>query len=78
MNFTNMATNEEKNDFSMMILDRADANDIDCMDAIVSYCDDMDLEVEAAASLVNDVLKARLETEAMDLGYIARSAKLPI
>lgn len=75
---TNMATRDEKNEFSALILARAEQEAIDCMEAIVTYCEEVDLEVEAAASLVNDVLKSRIEEEAMNLRYIARSAKLPI
>jgi hypothetical protein len=73
-----MATKEEKDEFSTLMLSRADQYKIDCMECIVSYCEELGLEVETAASLVNDVLKARLEEEAMQLRYIQRSAKLPL
>jgi hypothetical protein len=73
-----MATREEKNEFSALIMQRADAKKIDVMDAIITYCNEMDLEVEAAASLVNDVLKSRLEEEAQILNYIPKGARLPI
>lgn len=75
---TNMATREEKNEFSAMILSKAEDTGIDCMDAIISYCEEIDLEVEAAASLVNDVLKSKLEEEAQLLNYIPKGARLPI
>lgn len=73
-----MATREEKNTFSMMILTRAEQLETDHMDAILTYCEEMDLEVEIAASLINDVLMAKLEEEAQKINVIPRSAKLPI
>ena len=48
------------------------------MDAMITYCDEIGLEVEVAAGLVNDVLLSKLEEQAQSLGYIERSAKLPI
>lgn len=73
-----MATKEERDTFSTLILSRAEDRATDCMDAIITYCDELGLEVEAAATLVNDVLKARIEEEAMNLRYIPRSAMLPL
>ena len=73
-----MATRDEKNDFSIIILSLAESRKTDCMDAIVTYCEEIGLEMEVAATLVNDVLKARLHDEAMDLNYIEKSSKLPL
>ena len=73
-----MATREEKNTFSTMILTRAEQLQTDHMDAILTYCEEMELEVEIAASLINDVLMAKLEEEAQQINVIPRSAKLPI
>lgn len=73
-----MATREEKNTFSTMILSRAENLQTDHMDAIITYCEEMGLEVEIAATLINDVLMARLEEEAQRNNIIPRSAKLPL
>lgn len=73
-----MPTREEKNIFSEIILLRAEKLNTDCMDAIVTYCEEIGLEMEVAAALVNEILKARLECEAMELNYIEKSSKLPI
>jgi hypothetical protein len=51
---------------------------IDHMDAITSYCDRNNLEIEVAASLINDSLKSIIEGEAMELRYLPRGSKLPI
>ena len=73
-----MPTREEKNNFSMMILTRAEYLQTDHIDAIVTYCEEMELEIEVAASLINDVLKSKLEEEAQQNNVIPRSAKLPL
>lgn len=73
-----MATREEKNTFSMMILTRAEQLQTDHMDAIITYCEEVELEVEIAASLINDVLLSKLEEEAQQNNVIQRSAKLPL
>jgi hypothetical protein len=73
-----MATREEKNNFSMMIMNMAIEEKIDHMDAITSYCDRNNLEIEVAASLINDSLKSIIEGEAMELRYLPRGSRLPI
>ena len=73
-----MATREERDTFSTLILAKAETLDAAVMETIVTYCEEHGLEVESAASLVNDVLKARIEEEAMFLRYLPRSAKLPL
>lgn len=61
-----------------MIMTLAESQRIDCLDAIVVYCEKIGLEMEVAATLVNDILKAKLHDEAMDLNYIEKSSKLPL
>jgi len=73
-----MASREEKNIFSMMIMEMAISEKIDHMDAITTYCDRNNLEIEVAASLINDSLKSIIEGEAMELRFLPRGGKLPI
>lgn len=73
-----MATRDEKNEFSTMILHLAEKHQTQCMEALIDYCEEINLEVESAAILVNDVLKSKLEEEAQLLHFIPRSAKLPL
>jgi hypothetical protein len=72
-----MASREEKNNFSMMIMNLAISEKIDHMDAITSYCERNNLEIEVAASLINDSLKSIIEGEAMELRFLPRTGKLP-
>jgi Phage late-transcription coactivator len=73
-----MASREEKNNFSMMIMNLAIQEKIDHMDAITSYCERNNLEIEVAASLINDSLKSIIEGEAMELRFLPRGSKLPL
>lgn len=75
---SNMASREEKNNFSMMIMEIALKEKIDHMDAITSYCDRNNLEIEVAATLINDSLKSIIEGEAMELRFLPRGGKLPL
>ena len=71
-------TREEKNKFSMMIIGLARKLNCDHMDAITTYCEESNLEVEVAATLVNDTLKELIQSEAAELRYLPKTSKLPI
>ena len=73
-----MASREEKNNFSMMIMQMAIQEKIDHMDAITTYCERNNLEIEVAASLINDSLKSIIEGEAMEMRYLPRGGRLPL
>jgi len=73
-----MASREEKNNFSMMIMQMAIEEKIDHMDAITTYCERNNLEIEVAATLINESLKSIIEGEAEQLRYLPRSGRLPI
>jgi len=75
---SNMASREEKNIFSMMIMEMAINEKIDHMDAITTYCDRNNLEIEVAASMINEALKSIIEGEAMELRFLPRGGKLPL
>ena len=50
------------------------------MDAIVWYCERNEMEVEVAAKLLNGIIKAKIEAEAIDLNFLStpKGSKLPI
>jgi len=73
-----MPTREEKDDFSLLILKRSMRMRIDHVDAIVTYCEEVGLEPEVAATLINDELKSRLEEEAEALRIIPKRGRLPL
>lgn len=53
---------------------------IDYIDAVVLFCEQTGLEVETAAKLIksNAKMKARIKTDAENLNYFPKSAKLPL
>ena len=73
-------TPDEINNFSMAIEELVYMKDVPYIDAIVMYCEETGFEVEMAAKLVSGVLKSKIQMEAEDLHYIAKSntSKLPI
>ena len=73
-----MPTREEKNEFSEKIMLRMQDLNTDCLDAIITYCEEIGLEMEVAATLVNDILKEQLEDAFAELNYIEKSGKLPL
>ena len=75
---SSMASREEKNRFSMMIMEMALNEKIDHMDAITSYCERNNLEIEVAATLINEALKSIIQSEAMELRYLPRGGRLPL
>lgn len=71
---------DEINAFSMAIEELVYMKDVPYIDAIIMYCEQTGFELEAAAGLVSDVLKSKIELEAEDLHYLERSntSQLPI
>jgi len=53
---------------------------LEYIDAIVYYCDNNNMEVETAASLIkqNQMMKAKVRVEAEDLHYLPKKSRLPI
>jgi hypothetical protein len=54
--------------------------DISYIDAVILFCEENDLEVETAASLIklNANFKIKVQAEAEDLKYLPKIARLPI
>jgi hypothetical protein len=73
-----MATKEEKLNFSLQIETLAATLGISYIEAITHHCEATGLEVEMAATLINDSLKSKIECEAQHLRYLPRASRLPI
>ena len=73
-----MPTRDEIKKFSMMIEKLVGENSLGYMDAICHHCKETGLEIEVAATLVNDTLKELIESEAAELHYLPKSGKLPL
>lgn len=73
-----MATKEEKTNFSIAIEKLAIEKNLTYIESISHYCEETSMEIELAATLVNDVLKSKIKAEAQQLRYLPRTSKLPI
>lgn len=73
-----MATREEISEFSSQILEMAEEQGQPCMDVIIQYCDENNMEIEVAATLVSASLKSRIREEAQSINLIKKAAKLPL
>jgi hypothetical protein len=53
---------------------------ISYLDAVVLYCEQNNIEIETAASLIkgSTKMKARIQDDAEDLNYLPKTRKLPI
>lgn len=68
-----MPTKDEKAKFSALVVEYVEKNDTDYMDAIVTVAEKLGYEIEVAASLLTDVVKAKLRREQEDLNTVRRS-----
>lgn len=67
------------NEFSLFIEGQVAAKKLSYMEAIISYCEEADIDVESVKSLVNKSLKEKIQCEAEELNYFRRkSGKLPL
>ena len=56
------------------------SSDINYIDALVSYCEDKNIEFESVGKLISKPLKDKLKAEATELNYLKRTSrsKLPL
>jgi len=72
-----MASKEEMREFAKAIEKIVSDTDYTYYEAIVEYCNTTGLEVEIAATLVNNSLKEKIEMDAQDHNLLPKSARLP-
>jgi len=74
-----MPTKDEMSKFAKAIEEMVAESDYNYIEAIVEYCKQTGIELEVAASLVNNNLKAKIESDAMDNNLLKeKGARLPI
>jgi len=74
-----MPTKDEMNKFARAIEALVANTDYTYLEAIVEHCRTTGLEIEVAASLVNQNLKAKIENHAMDNNMLKeKGSRLPI
>lgn len=66
------------NEFSLYIEERVLREKIGHMDAVIKYCDEIDIDVESVTKLINQSLKEKIQVEAEDQNYMRKRAQLPL
>jgi UDP-glucose 6-dehydrogenase len=66
------------NEFSLYIEGRVAAQAISYMEAIIQYCEEVDIDIESISKLINQSLKDKVQIEAEDGNYFKKRGKLPL
>jgi len=69
---------EEKENFSRIIMDIVNKDNISYIDAITEYCQNVGLEIDVAAKLITPFILSKITEEARDNNLIEKSPVLPI
>lgn len=66
--------------FSVEVRKLIQEKNMECIDAVIHWCTLNNLEVEYAASLIkrDPLIMSRIQTEAEDLHFLKKSARLPV
>lgn len=67
------------NEFSLYIETRVATKDLSYMDAVINYCEEVDIEIESIKSLINKSLKEKLHNEAIERNFFKKkTGTLPL
>lgn len=66
------------NEFALYIDEMVSRMQLSYMEAIVKYCTDVDIDIEAVSSLINPKLKEKIRLEAEENKLIKPIGRLPI
>jgi hypothetical protein len=66
------------NEFSLHIEERVFREKIGYMDAVIQYCNEVDIDIESVSKLINQSLKDKIQSEAEDQNYLKKRGKLPL
>ena len=65
-------------EFSLYIEDKVARERITYMDAIIAYCNEMDIDVDNVGALINQSLKDKIQLEAEENNLMKKRGKLPL
>jgi len=67
------------NEFSLYIEEKVHKEKISYMDAVIQYCNEIDIDVESISKLINQPLKDKIQIEAEEQNYLKKKrGKLPL
>ena len=66
------------NEFSNWVIESNRSMNIPCMDIIIDYCHQRDIDIESVSPLINRVLKEKIRLEAEQARLMKPTGRLPI
>jgi hypothetical protein len=73
-----MPTKNEISEFSDLINELAESENMTRMEAIVHHCEQTGLEIDVASTLISSALKSKIREEAQELNLLKKTARLPV
>jgi hypothetical protein len=67
-----------KNKFAKLVEEHVIKNKMSYMDAIISLCDNYEVDLEEVRKFISPVIKGKVEAEAQNLNFLPRQNTLPI
>lgn len=64
--------------FSQMIESVASKDDVSYIDAVIHICEKYNLEIEDIKKYISNIIKEKIEVEAMNLNYMPKPNTLPL
>lgn len=65
-------------DFSIFIEREAVRRRIGCMETLLEYCSEKDIDPTAVASMISNSLKEKIQAEAEEMNLLKKTGKLPL
>lgn len=66
------------NEFSIFIEEKVLKSKLSYMEAIINYCNELEIDVESVGSLINQKLKEKIQYEAEQANLMKPRGRLPI
>lgn len=66
------------NEFSLYIEEKVLREKIGYMDAVIQYCEEIDIDIESISKLINQSLKDKIQNEAEENNFMKPRGKLPL
>lgn len=66
-----------KSSFSQMVEETVISKQLSYMDSIIYLCEKNNIELEDSRKYISNIIKGKLEVEAMDLNYLPKANELP-
>lgn len=66
------------NEFALYIDEKVAQKKITYMEAVIHYCEEMDIEIDSIGSLINSKLREKIQLEAEQINMLKPKGRLPL